>query len=566
MSPAHPANRPIRRRLRTWRVQLRRRARLWTYAWRRSLRLRVVVTTIAVGIASLLGLGTLLSNQVRDGIFDDRAEQILADAASRAESAQARFDSSTATSTQAVQQLANDTVRSLQETAVGTAGVVLLRSQDTTGPIEILPSATDPRLRGLITPLLSQAVREQDLQQWQSVAMPVPGDEGQTAPGIAVGSRVLIPGAGQHELYFIYSLAAEQDTLRLLQRALVVGGVALLAMLAGMTWYITRQVLDPVEQAAKVAATLSAGRLDERMQVRGHDELALLARAFNEMARNLQDQIEQLAELSRMQQRFVSDVSHELRTPLTTIRMASELLYDTRDSLPPAQGRSIELLATQLDRFEALLADLLEISRFDAGAVELEAEETDVRGAVDRVVGLAEPLAADRGSWLDVVLPAEPVPAEVDSRRIERAVRNLVVNAIEHGEGRPIEIRVAGGPRAVALTVRDHGVGMTHRQAEHVFDRFWRADPARTRTLGGTGLGLAISLEDVRLHGGSLDAWGRVGEGAVFRLTLPRRAGMTIAAEDSPLPLQPEGAGPDPSPQADPSGPAALPDLPEEES
>jgi len=115
MSPAHPANRPIRRRLRTWRVQPRRRARLWTYAWRRSLRLRVVVTTIAVGIASLLGLGTLLSNQVRDGIFDDRAEQILADAASRAESAQERFDSATANSTQAVQQLANDTVRSLQE-------------------------------------------------------------------------------------------------------------------------------------------------------------------------------------------------------------------------------------------------------------------------------------------------------------------------------------------------------------------------------------------------------------------------------------------------------------------
>ncbi|QGH68854.1 HAMP domain-containing protein [Pseudactinotalea sp. HY158] len=562
-----PAQVAFGRRVRARGRYLRRRARLWGYAWRRSLRLRVVSTTVVIGIGSLLLLGTLLSTQVRDGIFDDRAEQVLADAASRTQSAQDRFDSATANSTQAVQQLANDTVRSLQETAVGTAGVVLLRSQDATGPIEILPFATDPRLRALITPLLSQAVREQDRQQWQSVAMPVPGEAGVTAPGIAVGSRVLIPGAGEHELYFIYSLAAEQDTLWLLQRALAVGGLALVAMLVLMTWYITRQVLDPVQQAAKVAATLSAGGLDVRMRVVGRDELALLARSFNDMAQNLQDQIERLAELSRMQQRFVSDVSHELRTPLTTIRMASELLYESREQLPAAQRRSVELLATQLDRFEALLADLLEISRFDAGAVELEAEQSDLRGVVDRVVGLTEAIAADRGSWLDVDLPAVGVAAELDSRRIERVVRNLVVNAIEHGEGHPIEIRVGAGPRAVAVSVRDHGVGMTARQAEHVFDRFWRADPARQRTLGGTGLGLAIALEDVRLHGGALEAWGSPGEGACFRLTLPRRAGMTIdPASESPLPLRPDRTAAETErPATDPSGPAAVPELDQEE-
>lgn len=542
---------------------LRRRGRLWTIAWRRSLRVRVVSTTVAVGVIALLVLGATLSTHVRDGLFEDRAEQIFADAATRTESAQQRFDSATANSSQEVQQLANDTVTSLQETAVGTAGVLLLRSDDSSSSIQIIDAASDPRLRNLISADLREAVTQDPVQQWQSVATPIAGDSGKTEPGIAVGSQVTLPGAGEYEMYFIYSLAAEGQTLLLLQRALIAGGVSLVLLLVLMTWYMTRKVVDPVQQAARVAAQLSAGGLDVRMRVRGHDEFALLARSFNDMAQNLQDQIEQLAELSRMQQRFVSDVSHELRTPLTTIRMATEVLFESKDSLGAGQTRSVELLTAQLDRFEALLADLLEISRFDAGAVELDPETIDIRTVIERVVALTEPLATDRGSVLHVQLPAEAVTADLDPRRVERVLRNLVVNAIEHGHGEPIEICAAGDSRALAVTVRDHGWGMTQQQADHAFDRFWRAEPSRTRTLGGTGLGLSISLEDARLHGGDLDAWGRPGDGACFRLTLPRRAGIDV--EVSPLPLSP-----DPSPQDlqrpdDPADPAALPDLPTQE-
>jgi two-component system sensor histidine kinase MtrB len=253
------------------------------------------------------------------------------------------------------------------------------------------------------------------------------------------------------------------------------------------------------------------------------------------MAASLERQIGQLEELSRVQRRFVSDVSHELRTPLTTVRMAADVLHENRATFDPAVARSAELLQAQLDRFEALLADLLEISRHDAGAAILDAEQIDLRTLVERVVVAFEPLAQRRGSGVIVEAPDEPVVAEVDSRRIERILRNLLTNAVEHGEGRDIVVRIAADDDAVAVVVRDHGIGLESGDAPLVFNRFWRADPSRARVSGGTGLGLSIALEDAHLHGGWLQAWGEAGRGAQFRLTLPRRAGGPL--HRSPLPL-----------------------------
>jgi two-component system sensor histidine kinase MtrB len=257
---------------------------------------------------------------------------------------------------------------------------------------------------------------------------------------------------------------------------------------------------------------------------------------MNYMASELQKQINTLEELSAVQQRFVADVSHELRTPLTTVRMAAEVLHDAREDFDPIAARSTELLQNELDRFEALLTDLLEISRFDAGAAELALSVADLRDVVDRVVEANAPLAASNRTAV-VVHASGPATAEVDVRRIERIVRNLLVNAIEHAEARPIEVLIDSDEHAVAIAVRDHGVGFEASQAKQVFHRFWRADPARARTVGGTGLGLSIAMEDANLHGGWLTAWGRPGQGAQFRLTLPRTAGAILAT--SPLPMVP---------------------------
>ncbi|MGO2361199.1 MAG: ATP-binding protein, partial [Brachybacterium tyrofermentans] len=186
--------------------------------------------------------------------------------------------------------------------------------------------------------------------------------------------------------------------------------------------------------------------------------------------------------------------------------------------------------------FEVLLTDLLEISRYDAGAVELEAHREDLDALVVRAIDDVRPLAGARGCLLDVHLSGRGMHAVVDARRIDRILRNLLTNAIEHGADGPVLVQTASHEDALAVVVQDYGHGISPEAALRVFDRFWRADPSRARTLGGTGLGLSISAEDARLHGGWLQAWGQEGRGAVFRLTVPRRPGGTFLR--SPLRLE----------------------------
>jgi two-component system sensor histidine kinase MtrB len=312
-----------------------------------------------------------------------------------------------------------------------------------------------------------------------------------------------------------------------------------MAVLAALT---TRLVVHPVRLAARTAQRLSAGLLDQRMEVRGEDDLALLAASFNQMAENLQRQIIRLEEMSRLQRRFTSDVSHELRTPLTTIRMAADLMFAAREEFDPGVARSAELLQAELDRFEELLTDLLEISRFDAGFAVLDAEPTDLVPIVSRVADRLESLATRVGVEIEVRVPATPVIAEIDPRRVERILRNLVGNAVEHAEGKPVRVELACDEAAVAVTIRDHGVGLNPGEERLVFNRFWRADASRARQTGGTGLGLSISLEDARLHGGWLEAWGSPNRGAQFRLTLPVRAGDRL--QSAPLRLVPDDVEP----------------------
>ncbi|MEO6201478.1 MAG: MtrAB system histidine kinase MtrB, partial [Cryobacterium sp.] len=291
---------------------------------------------------------------------------------------------------------------------------------------------------------------------------------------------------------------------------------------------------------AETSQKLASGDLAVRIPEKGQDVIATLARSFNAMADSLQSQIKELADLSEMQQRFVSDVSHELRTPLTTIRLAGDLLYDQRASFPPATERTAELLHTQVERFELLLSDLLEISRYDAGSVELESEPTNLVHLVQDAIDGMRSLGESKGTDLRLVAPGGHLDADVDPRRIRRILHNLIGNAIEHGEGKPVVISVDSNAGAVALAVRDYGMGMTEAEVSHVFDRFWRADPSRRRTIGGTGLGLAISLEDATAHRGSLQVWSSPGNGSCFRLTLPR--GESGELINSPLPLPPTDA------------------------
>ncbi|MEU4210325.1 MtrAB system histidine kinase MtrB [Streptomyces sp. NPDC026206] len=508
--------------------------------WRRNIQLRVVATTLVMSLGVVLLLGVVVIGQVRNGLLDAKrhASQSQAEGGFKAarEAADPGAEERGPDGSQSGGRGTDSgtwLTATVQQLASGGQGVYHV----------VALSAGGPRASGDIDPehsvpadLRKQLDRHPGTFEKSGTIKRGASDEGE--PALIVGKQMYDVNGKPYQLYYLFPFTQEEKSLSLVKGTLATAGVFVVVLLGAIAWLVVRQIVTPVRMAASISERLAAGVLQERMKVTGEDDIARLGEAFNKMAQNLQVKIQQLEELSRMQRRFVSDVSHELRTPLTTVRMAADVIHEARGSFDPVTARSAELLFGQLDRFESLLADLLEISRFDAGAAALEAEPVDLRDVVNRVLDGALPLAERKGSRLLVRGGEQPVIVEADARRVERILRNLVVNAVEHGEGRDVIVRLATAGGAVAVAVRDYGVGLKPGEATRVFNRFWRADPARARTTGGTGLGLSIAVEDARLHGGWLQAWGEPGGGSQFRLTMPRTAGDALRG--SPIPLEPE--------------------------
>lgn len=493
------------------------------HVWRRSLALRVVATTTILSFAVIFFLGGALIARITDGLLQAKVDAALVEAAASVEQAQTRIDAVDRNDPLAVAAVVDQVVVQLASSG-GVAGrneVALLRAPTTSLPPISLDRASNLVLPASISDDLRDAVRTSDRQAW--TYLPIRYQSGESEPGLAVGSTLAIPGVGPYELYLLFPLSPEQATIDLVRRTLFAVGAALIFLIGAITWFVVRQVVQPVRMASKIAERLAAGELQERMQVKGEDDLARLATSFNEMAGSLQRQITRLEDLSRFQQRFVSDVSHELRNPLMTVRMAADTVHDASTHFDPAVARSSELLQTQLKRFEALLTDLLEISRFDAGVAQLELDDVDIRSVVETAVDALRPLASSRGSAINISSEGENFVNAVDPRRIGRILRNLIANAIDHGEGKPIDVQVQANPQSLVISVIDQGVGIRDEHRSQVFERFWRADPARTRATGGSGLGLSIALEDARLHQGSLAVDGAPHRGSTFTLQLPRR-------------------------------------------
>jgi len=538
-----PSPRTARRtRFRSVVRELRLRSRIGARAawrhWRRSLQLRVAIITMAVAGAVVIVISLILFDQIRTQQLAAKNDAAVSQAQVGVEYARNQVVAVPSGDPGSIRETLKRTVDELR-TRGGSAGqfAIVMINRDTTTPL------AQPSFAGLTPALPARlvAVVADGNQARQYAVMPTEG--GTDVPSLVVGAPVPSQ-SGTYELYYVFPLDREQRSLEDIRSTVVTSGLALVVLVAGVGALVTQLVVHPVRLAAKTAEQLASGQLERRLPIRGEDDLARLAGSFNRMAASLQRQITQLEDLSRLQQRFTSDVSHELRTPLTTVRMAADILHRARTDFPPDVARSAELLQTELGRFEGLLTDLLEISRYDAGAASLVAEPTDLGPLVADVLTMAKPVAQRREANLVVKLPNEAVIAEIDPRRIERIVRNLVLNAINHGGDGLIEVTLAGNKSAAAITVRDHGPGMNREEVLRVFDRFWRADPARSRHGGGTGLGLSISREDARLHGGWLQVWGRQGEGAQFRLTLPLQQGVEL--EGSPLPLEPQTETADP--------------------
>ncbi|MFC5677767.1 MtrAB system histidine kinase MtrB [Aeromicrobium endophyticum] len=490
--------------------------------WRRSIQTRVVTSTIVLSTLVVAFTGWALLRDVADGLADGRREAAVSEARSGFDYAQTQLDATVETEQSTQSQVLTQMVDSLTRTrgAQRTYELVLegpLLTDDGQVPVRS-SAAVEP---GSVPADLADAVRSGSGTFWRYSDLALLGSSS-TQPSVVVGSQLRAPGSGDtYALFYLFSLEDQQETLDLVRRALLLGGLAMVVMVGGVAWLVSRQVLDPVRLARRIAERYASGNLEQRMHVRGEDDIARLSTSFNQMAASLQSQIRRLENLSRLQQRFVSDVSHELRTPLTTVQMASEVLYDSRERFDPQTARSAELLKRELDRFESLLSDLLDLSRFDAGAARLELDPVDLAQVARDAA--RSPLLERAGIRVRLVGADTPAVVEADMRRIDRIVRNLLANAAKYSGSDVVEIEVAQNAESVSLAVRDFGVGLDGDENLRVFDRFWRADPARTQ--GGTGLGLPISREDATLHGGTLQAWGRPGEGSEFILTVPKPDG-----------------------------------------
>ena len=417
-------------------------------------------------------------------------------------------------------------------TSPATTDIAILRKpgQQTSLIMQQTQSANFPPV--ITQSLRSQVQRGDERVYLQSVRLP------NGAPGIAVGSLLTVPNAGFYELYLVFDLTDAQQTLDFVQRTLALGSLALVLLIGAITYVVVRLVVGPIVIAAQTSEKLAGGQLEERIPERGEDVIATLARSFNEMADSLQQQITKLAELSRVQQRFVSDVSHELRTPLTTIRLAGDVLYDQRRLVHPDDASAPPNCCTP--RCSG--------SRRCWPTCWRSAATTPARWSSTWSPPTSCTWSRTRSSrcdrWPTNAVPTcgwSP-PAGTSTRRSTPAAS--VASCATWSATRSSTARgdrswspSTATRRAIAIAVRDNGIGMDEADAARVFDRFWRADPSRKRTIGGTGLGLSIASEDAALHDGVLQVWSRKGEGTCFRLTLPRHRGEAIV--DFPVDLPP---------------------------
>ena len=520
----------------------------------------MVGTTLLASLLVVAVVGVLLVQQLGRGLVDGSVRQAVALAETGLAGAQRQLETLDTPTTADLQRLQQQLAAPALSSGLY---VPIISSADGT-----VGDTTDRAVRAQVPAELVETVRRDGTLAYAFASVGadvVPaGVERQSGerPFLVVGGQLSDLAGSRYDVFFLFPLDAAAESYALVRRVVAAAGLALVGLLVLVAYLLSRQVVTPVRAVALSAERIAGGLLGERVPASGEDETARLAQSFNAMAAGLQAQIRRLEELSRLQQRFVSDVSHELRTPLTTVRMAADLLHESREDLDPPTARAAELLQRELDRFERLLADLLEISRFDAQAAVLGREPVDVADLVRDTRSALAGLAHARGSEVDLAaVPEEPVVADVDRRRVERVLRNLLSNALEYGEGRPVQVALAADDDAVEVVVRDAGRGLSAEERARLFDRFWRADTSRRRTSGGTGLGLSIALEDVRLHDGTIDVWGEPGQGASVRVTVPRRAGSVPGAPLLPLgPVAPGEAPPVPPP---PSGEEGSGDVAE---
>ncbi|GAA2583693.1 ATP-binding protein [Streptomyces tubercidicus] len=468
------------------------------------LRGRLIITVVVVALISAVTATALAYRESRDAVLKRAQNAAVEDFRNRVQQQATELD--VPTDPRAMARLATDVASGMR------ASLVVVQYRDFT-------ASSDPAAdRTRITPELRVAVRtqsrvslqrvEQGGKPWLVLGAPVGMD--------ATGGR---GGSGQRsgvEIYAVVSLAEEEHDTAELVRSVQRGLLPVVLLAAVLALLAARTVLRPVRKLARATRRLATGELTIRVEEKGRDELAELAHTFNETASALENSVGELREQEALARRFVADVSHELRTPLAAMTIVSSVLEEDADQLTPDTAHAARTVSAETAKLTRLVDDLIEISRFDARAVALTVHSVDMAEAVRGTL-------AARG-WTDRVEADLPpgIRARLDRRRLDVIVANLVGNALRHGAP-PVTVTVRAVGDRLSVSVADHGPGLAPEVARHVFDRFYKADSARSRS-EGSGLGMAIALENARLHGGTIElAPPAPGVGAVFTLRLPLR-------------------------------------------
>ena len=476
------------------------------------LRARVVLFTSAAVLIALILLGSALHTLLARALYEQQRKQAIQSVEALTEQAARYLEQSERPQGDPLQQLLDQLVSGRGNGAVSSYDVLVARLGESRSSVQ--GSFT---LESLPPELVTRVLRSERAY----VYVPAPPGEGRRV--LLIGTPVYVAG-GPYQAYFRFPLTFQETALSEMTRFLVMVALGLLTAVVLLVTISTGRVLQPIRRARDVAERIAAGDLDARLpEVSDRDDLGRLAESFNRMADALALKISELEDVSRLQARFVSDVSHELRTPLSTVRMAADYIHAARSSLPPDAQRAAVLLERELERFEQLLEDLLEISRFDAGVIALEPVEVDLEGLLEEVADTLDALAHERSVHVSLRIDREQGPPIVpaDPRRLERVFTNLVKNAIEHTHEGGVRISVTREQDRVTVMVEDDGEGIPPEDLPHIFERFYRADAHRARSQGGTGLGLAIALENVNLHGGEIKVSSVVGKGSTFTVCLP---------------------------------------------
>ncbi|WP_433344256.1 sensor histidine kinase [Streptomyces sp. CA-253872] len=436
---------------------------------------------------------------------------------------------------------------------------VLQRSQDSVVDQfrdevgQVVPGLVTPADQATLQELASRLVSGHRAQGWRVVAAygrlradagsgPAPGLVGRELRGrvetrsVAVfqrvrarGGTVLVIGlpvtyaSDPHALsglsvYLIVPQSGEEAYVAALVSAVERAALPALGLAVLLALLLARGVLRPVRELRRAQRRMADGDLGTRLKVQGSDELADLAGAFNETAAALEKSVAELRRMEARARRFAADVSHELRTPLAAMTAVTDVLADEAPRFDKDTADAVRLVTEETMRLARLVDDLMEISRFDAGAIALHTDDLDLAESLRRTL-------STRG-WtgrVETELPAG-VRARVDPRRLDVVVANLVGNALKHGGGAPVRLALRPLPsgRGAEIEVSDRGPGIPEAALPHLFERFFKAGAARTRS-ESSGLGLAIVRENVRLHGGVVTAANRPEGGAVFTVRLPKR-------------------------------------------